>query len=71
MLTISDKFSTREQFTDSFTPGSGLDTDSLFGPILGTRISPGGNHLVYRIHCPPSPLVTILLFNNSSYRILK
>ena len=56
--------STCEWSTKFFTPGSGLNTDSLFGPVLGTRISPGGNHLVYRIHCPPSVLVTILIFNS-------
>ena len=54
--------STCEQSTRFFTSSSGLNIDSLFGPVLGTCISPGSNHLVYRIHCPLLVLVTILIF---------
>jgi len=54
-----DYSSTHEQIIKFFPPGSGLDKNSLFWPVLGTRTSPGGNHLTYHINPPPTILVSV------------
>jgi hypothetical protein len=46
------------------TPGTDLDADTLFGPVLGTHISPGGNHLVYRVNHPSPISVSLLIFDS-------
>ena len=56
LLDFCDYSSAHEQIIEFFSPGSGLDENL---PVLGMHISPGGNHLTYRINPPPMVSVSV------------